>query len=160
MTRATDINTDPNCSSTMDPNVALGSRLGPDKILAKGGSTGHSDKNGSAGSMPWAPTRTHVVSLNQVIHTTFGGNTDLGCNGTKDMVLAAAGSGCHHYPRWQCTTLRTAQPQWQHGLWTPTWPEISGINVALNERRNSRHQHRLWMDSIPLYFGQGPRHGP
>lgn len=76
----------------MDPNVALDSRLGSDKILAQSGSTGHSDKNGSAGSMPWVPTRPQVVSLTPVIHMTFGGNRDLGCKGTMDPVMVLGSS--------------------------------------------------------------------
>ena len=45
--QATGINTDPNCSKTMDPDMALGSSLDLDHILALCGSTSHSDQDGS-----------------------------------------------------------------------------------------------------------------
>lgn len=46
VTQATDVNTDPNYSWTMDPDMALGSILGPDDILAPGESSCSGANNG------------------------------------------------------------------------------------------------------------------
>ena len=49
MTLATDSKTDVRCTGTMDSDIVLDNSLGPDDILALGGSTGHSDQDGSGG---------------------------------------------------------------------------------------------------------------
>lgn len=51
MTLATDINTDPSCNWTMDPNMVLARSLGLDDILAMGRRNDHSGGNGSGGPM-------------------------------------------------------------------------------------------------------------
>lgn len=48
---AIDINTDPSCSSTMDPDMALIRTIGLDDTMAPGGITGHSDLYGFGYSM-------------------------------------------------------------------------------------------------------------
>lgn len=46
ITRALDINVDPSCSKTMEPDTVLGGSLGPDIPMASGGSTSHSGQFG------------------------------------------------------------------------------------------------------------------
>lgn len=41
-----DINTDPDCDRTVDPDIAPGGSLCPDVIMTSGGSKGHSDQLG------------------------------------------------------------------------------------------------------------------
>lgn len=71
VTWATDVSTDPSYSWTVDSDMALSSNLGPANILALGGSTGHSDGDGSGSGMdPQTPPRPQVVVC------LFGNTTD------------------------------------------------------------------------------------
>lgn len=42
---ATDINTDPGCGRTMDPDMVIGSSLGREVSMVPSGSTGHPDQH-------------------------------------------------------------------------------------------------------------------
>ena len=66
---------------------------------------------------------------------------------TQTWSLAAARSGCHHCPKWQCRHLR---PQWECGAQTSS----SRVCMAVDVNRSLRNQHRPWLQS-----GHGPRLG-
>lgn len=103
VTWAMDINADPSCRMTTDPDVVLGGSTGPEITMALGGRAGHSDQcgpwwlNGMAHRYPhcfmqqhrtWSPTRPLLVTWTIDINTEHGcsrasdPNVDLSCNMT------------------------------------------------------------------------------
>lgn len=56
----TDINMNPRCRKTMDPDMTLSSNLGLDNTLALGGILGYSDQDGSGGGI--APRHKQATS--------------------------------------------------------------------------------------------------
>lgn len=79
VTLATDINTDPSCRWTTDPDMACHSRLGPDNVLSLGGRNNHSGRQ--------TPPRPQVSVPNLDFYVTFGGNMGPGLQHRPQLVM-------------------------------------------------------------------------
>lgn len=137
-TQAIDINPNPSCSLTMGPDIALGSSLGQDSILAPSGYTGHSDQWHD----PWPLTRPQVVAPNWVSvwplvtiwDMNFRKTTTVVEPWTQTLSSAAARSGCHYCPRWQCSMVLR-----------PQHDQAWSSHTAFDYNRSNRCQLRPWL---------------
>lgn len=79
VTWASDINADPGCDTTTNPDTVSGSSLGPDVTTASDGSTGHSGHPVPQQEVgPQIATWLLVAAQTTDICTAFGGNSGHG----------------------------------------------------------------------------------
>ncbi|ERE80889.1 hypothetical protein H671_3g8542 [Cricetulus griseus] len=95
ITWAMDINTDPNCSRTMDPDMDLDSSLGQDFTIAPWQHRSPRSIWGLQQHGPQTPTWPQVVAQTPGISMAFDGirshiNTDLGCTGPQTQTWPSA----------------------------------------------------------------------
>lgn len=88
---AMDINTETGCSRTTNPDMVLGSILGPDVTMDLGGYTGHSDQRrvalGHQHDPRWGPRPRASIQLSMVTGA-MDINTDQGCSRAMDLKMA------------------------------------------------------------------------
>lgn len=102
VTGAMDINVYPDCGRFTDPDITYSSRSDPENTIASGGSAGHSDSQGPGSSVPWIPTKPHVVAQNLGNLVAFGDNI-----------------GHHQHRHWLCWS----RPR--HDPWMSPWPQVA-----------------------------------